>query len=88
MRLWGGGLGRGSPRRAPCDSLDDLFPGSGAIGRARLCQPCDLGFVDMGPALVRPRLYRESSSTHILIGSGREVAVGLTSFVARLGLVG
>jgi hypothetical protein len=53
-----------------------------------LCQPCDFGLVDMGPALVRPRLYRESSSTHILIGSGREVAVGLTSFVARLGLVG
>jgi hypothetical protein len=34
------------------------------------------------------RLYREPSSTHILIGGGREVAVGLMSLCARLELVG
>jgi hypothetical protein len=45
-------------------------------------------FAAPGAVVGPPTVYRETSSTHTLIGRGREVAAGMMSFCARLGLAG
>ena len=58
-----------------------------SAGCGRRCLPCDLGLVDMAPALVRADGLQRAVEYSLTHWWRKEVAVGLMSLCARLELV-